>query len=70
MLLITYLKVDNATRWNSLYEMIKRAIKLKDRIDLFCLHNQEAMYSSSTKKALIVIEKEHLLKYDILTEDD
>src|SRR6266487_4209533 len=32
------LKVNNATRWNSLYFMIERAIKLKDRIDLFCLN--------------------------------
>ena len=50
--------------------MIKRAIKLKDQIDLFCLYNQEAIHGSSTKKALIVIEKEYLLKYDVLTKDD
>ncbi len=50
--------------------MIERAIKLKDQIDLFYLYNQEAMYGSSTKKALTVTEKEYLLKHDVLTEDD
>jgi hypothetical protein len=34
----TYLvpKRDNSTRWNSIYTMIKRAIKLRSQINLFC----------------------------------
>jgi hypothetical protein len=29
-------KRDNSTRWNSIYNMIKRAIKLRSQINLFC----------------------------------
>ena len=29
-------KRDNSTRWNSIYQMIKRAIKLRLQINLFC----------------------------------
>jgi hypothetical protein len=64
------LLTDNATRWNSLYLMIERAIKLKDRIDLFCYHEAEQMHGSSTKKAITPEEKERLLKHDSLSEDD
>lgn len=32
---------DNSTRWNSVYLMIKRALKFKDRILLFLIHNQD-----------------------------
>jgi len=31
-------KRDNSTRWNSIYEMIKRALKLRDQIKLFCAY--------------------------------
>jgi hypothetical protein len=64
------LKVDNATRWNSLYLMIERAIKLKDRIDLFCLHQADQMHGSSTKRATTADEKERLLKHDALEKED
>lgn len=30
---------DNATRWNSLYAMIDRALKLRERIDSYCVVN-------------------------------
>jgi hypothetical protein len=64
------LKVDNATRWNSLYLMIERAIKLKDRIDLFCLYEADNMHGSSMKKAYTPEEKERLLKHDKLEKED
>jgi hypothetical protein len=50
--------------------MIERAIKLRDRIDRFCIDHADSMYSSSTKKAQTDEEKEHLLKNDTLTADD
>ncbi|KJZ79535.1 hypothetical protein HIM_01004 [Hirsutella minnesotensis 3608] len=64
------LVVDNATRWNSLYLMIERAIKLRDRIDRFCIDHAEFMHGSSNKKALSMEEQESLLKHDSLTADD
>ena len=36
--------VDNATRWNSVYRMIKRAIQLRDSIDLFSLCYSDPIY--------------------------
>jgi hypothetical protein len=63
--------IDNATRWNSLYAMIERALKLRDRIDRFCIDNAEAMHGpTSTKKAQTDNEKARLLKNDTLTADD
>lgn len=64
------LVVDNATRWNSLYLMTERALKLRDRIDRFCIDNAEFMHGSSTKKAQTDDELAHLLKNDILSGDD
>lgn len=64
------LVVDNATRWNSLYSMIERSIKLRDRIDRFCIDYAESMHGMSTKKAQSDIEIAHLLKNDALTADD
>jgi hypothetical protein len=64
------LVVDNATRWNSLYLMIERAIKLRDRIDRFCIDHAESMHGSSNKKAQSMDEQESLLKHDSLTADD
>ena len=64
------LKIDNATRWNSLYLIIERAIKLRDRIDLFCLHHPDALHGKSTKRPQSVEEQQHLLKHDILSGDD
>lgn len=60
---------DNATRWNSLYLMIERAIKLRDRIDRFCIDHADSMHGS-TKKAQTNLEKEQLLKNDTLSGDD
>ena len=60
------LLIDNATRWKSLYSMIERAIKLRDRIDRFCIDHADSMHGSSTKKAQTDEEKEHLLKNDTL----
>ena len=36
-------KSDNATRWNSAYEMVNRGIKLQRRIDLFCYEQGKAI---------------------------
>jgi hypothetical protein len=62
--------VDNATRWNSLYLMIERALKLRDRIDRFCIDYADTMHGSSTKKAQTDDELAHLLKNDTLNGDD
>jgi hypothetical protein len=50
--------------------MIKRALKLKDRIDLFCLYQADQMHGSSTKRATTAEEKERLLKHDMLEKED
>jgi hypothetical protein len=65
------LKVNNATRWNSLYLIIKRAIKLKDQIDLFCIREADYIHGLvSTKRAVTAKEKEKLLKNDKLDQAD
>jgi len=65
------LRSDNATRWNSLYLMIKRAIKLKSRIDLFCLENHEEVHRTIAKKTNVSpAKRENLLSNNILTSDD
>jgi hypothetical protein len=64
------LVVDNATRWNSLYLMIERAMKLRDRIDRFCIDNADSMHGSSTKKAQTPHEIDRLLKNDALSGED
>jgi len=47
--------------------MIKRVIKLKDRIDLFCHKEADHIHgSTSTKRAITTKEKEKLLKNDKL----
>ena len=33
-------KSDNATRWNSAYDMIHRALKLRRRIDIYCFDHK------------------------------
>ena len=43
--------VDNVTRWNSLYAMIERALKLCDHIDRFCIDYADDMYGVSNKRA-------------------
>jgi|SRR5271163_624960 len=52
-------KQDNATRWNSVYQMIKRALQLKDHMDYFC-------YNNTRKKG----NDDGLLEAQLLTSDD
>ena len=64
------LVVDNATRWNSLYAMIERAIKLCDRIDVFCIDNSNQMHGSRQETPKTQEDEAHLLRNDILDADD
>ncbi|HEX3523491.1 MAG TPA: hAT transposon family protein [Stellaceae bacterium] len=64
------LVVDNATRWNSLYSMIERAVKLRGKIDQFCIDHAEIMHGSSTRRARSDDDYDALLKNDALTGDD
>lgn len=50
--------------------MIARALKLRDRIDRFCIDHAESMHGSSSKKAQSAEEQDSLLKHDSLTADD
>jgi hypothetical protein len=51
--------------------MIERAIKLKDRIDLFCVNEANHMHgTSAAKRAVTLEEKERLLKNDQLNQAD
>ena len=47
--------------------MIERALKLRDRIDRFCIDHAESMHGSSNKKVQSAEEQESLLKHDLLT---
>lgn len=65
------LVIDNATRWNSLYSMIERSLKLRDRIDHFCINYADHMHGAEARKrAQTDEEREQLLSHDILTADD
>jgi hypothetical protein len=64
------LVVDNATRWNSLYLMIKRAIQLRDRINTFCYEYADDLHGSSTKVLQTDDELAYQLKNDALSRDD
>lgn len=64
------LVVDNATRWNSLYAMIERAIKLRDRIDRFCIDYADDMHGISNKRAQTNEELDRQLKNDTLSAED
>jgi hypothetical protein len=64
------LVVDNATRWNSLYAIIERAMKLRDRIDRFCIDNRDQMHRSRQEKAQTPEDEAHLLRNDVLDADD
>lgn len=61
---------DNATRWNSLYSMIERALKLRQRIDLFCFEHKDAVHGKSMKERATNADQDALLSKDILTSDD
>jgi hypothetical protein len=63
--------VDNATRWNSLYLMIDRALKLRDRIERFCSDHQNEMHGSARKRATSsATDQVSLLRNDKLESDD
>lgn len=64
------LVVDNATRWNSLYSIIERALLVRERIDSFCIAEAESMHGSSIKKATTNDKRDSLLSNDTLTNDD
>ena len=36
-------KSDNATRWNSAYDIIHRALKLRRRIDIYCFDHKSSL---------------------------
>jgi hypothetical protein len=50
--------------------MIARAIKLRDRIDRFCIDNALQIYGSRQEKAKTDEDRAHLLQNDILDTDD
>jgi hypothetical protein len=50
--------------------MVERALKLKERVDLFCLQHGDIMHGSSGKKARSEAERVKVLKNDALTSDD
>jgi len=50
--------------------MIERAIKLRDRIDRFCIDNSIQMYGSRQEKLKTQEDEAHLLKNDVLDADD
>jgi len=66
------LTIDNATRWNSLYSMIERALKLRDRITRYCDENENEMHGPKEKasRTTPADEQQKLLKHDKLTSDD
>lgn len=66
------LKADNATRWNSLYTMIERALKLRERITRYCEQYENEMHGpkKSSTANLTVAERQQLLKHDKLSGDD
>jgi hypothetical protein len=63
------LVVDNATRWNSLYLMIDRALKLKDRIDTFCVDNADELHGA-LKDVPKDQRQQRSLSNDVLKKDD
>ena len=65
------LVINNATRWNSLYSMVDRALNLRERIDRFCYENAGEMHGNSTgKKGRNDANAQYLLKNDALNNDD
>jgi hypothetical protein len=52
-------KRDNDTRWNSAYEMIKQAMKLRNHIDLYCINSSQER-----------VGEEGLAVVQILTQED
>jgi hypothetical protein len=39
-------KQDNSTRWNSIYQMIKRALRLRQQINLFCFYTYKEDFTN------------------------
>jgi hypothetical protein len=64
---------DNATRWNSLYKMVERALKLQARIDQFCFNNPNTTHGTRRKDNIARLTSEEaqtLVCHDFLTVDD
>lgn len=61
---------DNATTWNSMYSMIDRALKLKDRIEFYLFQNKDGITHGSRRKRARDDTDPMLLKHDILSEND
>jgi hypothetical protein len=50
--------------------MIERAIKLRDRIDRFCIDNRDQVHGSRQEKLKTQEDKAHLLRNDVLDTED
>ena len=50
--------------------MIERAIKLRDRIDRFCIDNRDQMHGSRQEQPQTQEDEAHLLRNDVLDTDD
>lgn len=61
---------DNATRWNSMYSMTDRALKLKDRIKFYLFQNKDGITHGSRRKRARDDTDPMLLKHDILSKND
>lgn len=63
---------DNDTRWNSLYDMIVRALRLRERIDRYTDEHRSAVHGSQQKltRNATPEQKEALLREDQLTPDE
>jgi len=62
--------VDNATRWNSLYLMIEHVLKLRHRIDSFCITIQKNSMEARIETHRRPKTSKKQLKNDTLTRDD
>lgn len=64
------LVADNATRWNSMYSMIDRALKLRDRLEYYFYQNKDGITHGRRRKRIQDDTDLMLLKHDILSQDD
>lgn len=66
------LVIDNATRWNSLYSMIERALNLREKLTRFVESNENELHGSKKKAGqnYTIEERKYLLKHDKLDGDD
>jgi hypothetical protein len=63
------LVVDNATRWNSLFIMIDRVLKLKDRIESFFVDHANALHGALKDVPAEELAPRLLSKYILKKED-